>query len=129
MPRVRGRLIADPNRFPVAAMRKANIDALVYWFGTQTDLIKHIPSSGLQQPHISLIVNSRQRLSENEARSIERDLEIPAFWLDKYPLKEIHEIWMDLMNQPESVRNLVNSVLQFVDSHRPANERAVASGQ
>ncbi|PKI01922.1 hypothetical protein [Glaciecola sp. 33A] len=65
--------------------RGENLHKLVYYFGSQTDLANKIIGRSITQPHISLIVNGKRSLYEQEARAIERDLSIPIGWLDIEP--------------------------------------------
>ena len=106
----------------VRELRRQNIEELVFFFSTQQRLVDRIPKAGLDQPHISKIVNGRQMLHSREARAIESDLGIPELWLDRYPLNQFHEVWKALQDQPARVRDLVNTALRFAQDVPPSAE-------
>jgi hypothetical protein len=76
----------------VGTARRSNITSLIKQYGSQTELARALTPSNLTQQILSRICSGkksrRRSLKADEARYIERTLDIPAGWMDR-------ENWVD----------------------------------
>ena len=99
--------------------RRENLEYLVRTFGSQKAFADAVPSAGITQPVVSLMLNRKRRwLSAREAREIEADLRIPTNWMDRYPLREVWRMWRRFRDLPPDTVTLFNEMLTFAESHK-----------
>lgn len=112
----------------IATNRRVNFDFLVNSHGSQASLAAAVPSAGITQPMISLMLSKKRPLSKYEARNIEIDLMIPNGWLDRLNLRDAWKLWRNFRELPPESRALFNEMQAFVDQKAVRIPRPRASG-
>ena len=95
--------------------RRENLGYLVANHGSQSALADALVSSGLTQPMISTILRRQRPLWTKEAREVEKQLGIPADWLDRHCLRETWKYVRKFRELQPETRILVNEILAFVE--------------
>jgi hypothetical protein len=103
----------------MTTQRRENLEYLVRTHGSQKAFADAVPSAGITQPMISLMLSRKRRwLSTHEARRIEADLKIPENWMDRYPLAEVWRMWRRFRELPPETIALFNEMLEFTESRK-----------
>jgi hypothetical protein len=115
----------------MTSLRKENLRFLVKEYGSQSALARAIAPSNLTQPIISQMLNKQRRIGNgrmgivrgfngDEARSVERQLGIPHFWMDKYSFDLAWPHIKQFQKLSPEIRNVVGSLIDFVSGNRSA---------
>lgn len=99
---------------PVSRSRRENLDFLCRCHGSQSQLARVLADKCLTQPIVSSILRRKRRMRENEARDVERKLNIPNGWMDRCNLRKTAPLIREFRALHPSIQELFNSLLDHV---------------
>lgn len=95
--------------------RRENLHSVVKILGSQTEVAKKLNHEVLTQPILSSIIRAKRPMHDHEARTFERQIGIPAYWMDeKFLIKNGWSLIREYQRLDDNGKNLINRFSDFL---------------
>lgn len=95
--------------------RRDNLHSVVKIFGSQTEVARKLNHEVLTQQILSSIILGKRPMHENEARTFEKLIGIPAYWMDeKLLIKKGWTLIREYQRLDDNGKDLINKFSDFL---------------